>query len=266
MKFITNLLDNPIGRMMLVILNTALGGTVLLLTILVDHTTAPFLLKYAILGAVGLIAGFTSRHLLKKNTQMLRLMVAITATVVSLSLLNMISLGYMGINLISRTVNGPDWDSLINMGLGILSAGLALYAWRPSKPKISPQPVAQRQPATRVEGWWNRVNLKLNKPFTGSRRANNPQVHIRSSASSNGRSIRSSRIKPQRRSKIFAWARRRNHQVQLSSSEEHSCPFCLEPVLFNDPRGVKICPECHTHHHADCWEVTGICQIPHYQN
>jgi hypothetical protein len=26
---------------------------------------------------------------------------------------------------------------------------------------------------------------------------------------------------------------------------------------------VKVCPICHTHHHADCWEVTGTCQVPH---
>ena len=51
--------------------------------------------------------------------------------------------------------------------------------------------------------------------------------------------------------------------VRLTSSVEHRCPFCLEPVKKRDARGVKVCPICHTHHHADCWEVTGTCQVPH---
>ncbi len=52
-------------------------------------------------------------------------------------------------------------------------------------------------------------------------------------------------------------------QVQLSKEVENRCPFCLEVVEENDPRGIVICPVCHTHHHADCWEVTGTCQVPH---
>ena len=52
--------------------------------------------------------------------------------------------------------------------------------------------------------------------------------------------------------------------IHLVGKEEHRCPYCLEEVIKNDPRGLKICPICHTHHHADCWAVTGACQVPHY--
>jgi hypothetical protein len=52
--------------------------------------------------------------------------------------------------------------------------------------------------------------------------------------------------------------------VHLVGEEEHRCPYCLELVEPNDPRGIKICPECHTYHHADCWAVTGACQVPHH--
>jgi hypothetical protein len=24
------------------------------------------------------------------------------------------------------------------------------------------------------------------------------------------------------------------------------------------------CQICHTLHHADCWAITGTCQVPHY--
>jgi len=52
-------------------------------------------------------------------------------------------------------------------------------------------------------------------------------------------------------------------QISLNGLEEHRCPYCLDIVEKKDPRGVKICPICHTWHHADCWDVTGTCQIPH---
>jgi ribosomal protein L37AE/L43A len=51
--------------------------------------------------------------------------------------------------------------------------------------------------------------------------------------------------------------------IRLQGDEEHRCPYCLETVEDNDPRGVKICPICGTYHHADCWTITGVCQVPH---
>lgn len=52
--------------------------------------------------------------------------------------------------------------------------------------------------------------------------------------------------------------------VRLVGQEEHRCPYCLELVAPNDPRGFVECDICHTRHHADCWAVTGACQVPHY--
>ncbi|MEK6255956.1 MAG: hypothetical protein N2C13_01395, partial [Chloroflexota bacterium] len=51
--------------------------------------------------------------------------------------------------------------------------------------------------------------------------------------------------------------------AKFIGKQEHSCPYCLEVVESNDPRGVKVCSICQTHHHADCWGITGTCQIPH---
>ncbi len=51
--------------------------------------------------------------------------------------------------------------------------------------------------------------------------------------------------------------------VRLAIHEEHKCPYCLEPVKRNDPRGVVECQICHTLHHKDCWDITGNCQVPH---
>lgn len=52
-------------------------------------------------------------------------------------------------------------------------------------------------------------------------------------------------------------------EIKFVGEIEHTCPYCLDPVLDHDPRGVKICPICKTRHHADCWGITGACQIPH---
>ncbi len=51
--------------------------------------------------------------------------------------------------------------------------------------------------------------------------------------------------------------------VRLAVHEEHRCPYCLEPVRRNDPRGTVECQICHTLHHKDCWDITGNCQVPH---
>ncbi|MEW5827573.1 MAG: hypothetical protein AB1846_01690 [Chloroflexota bacterium] len=62
-------------------------------------------------------------------------------------------------------------------------------------------------------------------------------------------------------------ARRRGRsEIQLAKVEEHVCPYCLEPVVANDPRGMVECKICHTQHHGDCWEITGACQVPHYNS
>ena len=59
---------------------------------------------------------------------------------------------------------------------------------------------------------------------------------------------------------------KKKKDIRFTGVEEHSCPYCLDPVEPHDPRGVKICPICKTHHLMDCWGITGACQIPHSNN
>jgi hypothetical protein len=60
-----------------------------------------------------------------------------------------------------------------------------------------------------------------------------------------------------------AAAQERPSPVRLLGEEEHRCPFCLELVEPGDGRGMVECQVCHTQHHADCWAITGACQVPH---
>jgi hypothetical protein len=66
------------------------------------------------------------------------------------------------------------------------------------------------------------------------------------------------------RSRAKAWnPLRRKPEVQFAVYEEHRCPFCLEIVTRDDPRGTVECQVCHALHHKDCWDITGTCQVPH---
>jgi hypothetical protein len=69
--------------------------------------------------------------------------------------------------------------------------------------------------------------------------------------------------KPKRSSTV---ARKNGHNgdaLRVTGVIEDRCPYCLDIVKRNDPRGVKVCEVCGTPHHADCWSITGKCQVPH---
>jgi transposase len=53
--------------------------------------------------------------------------------------------------------------------------------------------------------------------------------------------------------------------VHLGREQTAMCPYCLEEVKPNDPRGKVVCRICGTPHHADCWAITGKCEVPHLQ-
>lgn len=105
--------------------------------------------------------------------------------------------------------------------------------WKSSLPRLTPP----ASPPTL--GWWKRRNLRLLRGITA---------------------------KPGSAKKVFKAYQKPapRSMVRLVGQEEHRCPYCLELVAPNDPRGIVECEICHTQHHADCWAVTGACQVPHY--
>lgn len=54
-----------------------------------------------------------------------------------------------------------------------------------------------------------------------------------------------------------------NEGPRVLSVVEDRCPYCFDVIKRNDPRGVQVCDVCGTPHHADCWAITGKCQVPH---
>jgi hypothetical protein len=167
-----------------------------------------------------------------------------------------------------------DWADPIHMAISLLMAGLSLDAW--SKAPAAPEPVEfapiltqtaatpvrrRRRTASTAPNGHARVHLP-GSWLARLRPTPTPQPRTRS----NGRSrppvpteakIAKEPVRPKRRRS------RRKPKIQFAVVEEHRCPYCLDAVTHNDPRGVKECEVCHTLHHADCWAITGVCQVPH---
>lgn len=73
----------------------------------------------------------------------------------------------------------------------------------------------------------------------------------------------SRRVKSARRKTALAPENGNHNGARIVSTVEDRCPYCFDIVKKNDPRGVKKCEICGTPHHADCWAITGKCQVPH---
>lgn len=71
------------------------------------------------------------------------------------------------------------------------------------------------------------------------------------------------RIKPGKHKSAVVNGNGNGNGARIVATVEERCPYCFDVVKKNDPRGVKVCDVCRTPHHADCWAVTGKCQVPH---
>jgi hypothetical protein len=91
----------------------------------------------------------------------------------------------------------------------------------------------------------------------------------RSTSSASARAPHRIEIQPRSAVVIPKPKRRKVHRlrqkVHLGRSVTTVCPFCLEEVLPKDPRGRVVCDICGTPHHADCWAISGKCEVPHLQ-
>jgi hypothetical protein len=171
-----------------------------------------------------------------------------------------------------------NWADPVHLAISMLMAGLALDAW----PTASTAPASEQielEPVPSVET----VAAPAPRPGRRAASTSNGRAHVhlpgswfpqlgpsptpRRRTRSNRRSqppvqaeakiVKAPVVRPKRRRS------RRKPKIQFALVEEHRCPYCLDAVTRNDPRGVKECEVCHTLHHADCWSITGVCQVPH---
>lgn len=167
-----------------------------------------------------------------------------------------------------------DWADPLHLLGSLLMTLMALYAWRTYVPAASqsvdleplPAPAVypQPRPAIRTTSGSNgrsRVRpagglLARLRPGAGNRFGSRSRNGVGPMVFRDAKSVGESRSRRRRRSRSKA-------NIQFALVEEHRCPYCLDTVSRNDSRGVKECEICHTLHHADCWAITGVCQVPH---
>lgn len=246
---------------------------------------------------IALSAGLGARFLFYGRNWFVRLVTAWASLILGLFLLGLITNWKMGFGPVEFWRTTFDWMEIAQVGGGMLIVLLALTAWwHGPASQAAPRKEAKRSPSRRpaerpVERVVERPRERVREPapvvvprttsqpssgfsLFGSRKVSEPKkAPVRLKVSGRGRALTRPRsqtekvivgrltktVRPARSRKLF----QRKREMQISTHEEHRCPFCLEDVKRNDPRGVKECSICHTLHHADCWDITGMCQVPH---
>ena len=226
---------------------------------------------------LAVVAGFGSRWVLNRRSSFIRFIVAMATYLSGLFLLGFLSEWKYGIGPFAFWPRQVDVEGLAQVGFGLVIFLLVFQAWKRGSPAIaqavatprsipSPSPKVERKPAVARKPSPAPAKSVGRKSILGFLKpAQKPAKKTQA-----GRASPKKRVKPGRaatpvsRKKSRGW--RGRPKVQLAIVEEHRCPFCLEPVSRVDPRGVVECDVCHTLHHKDCWEITGVCQVPHYNS
>lgn len=258
-------------RKLVVILSFVIGIAVFisLLNLHQKNLSPLWMTTFAIL-SVGLAVGSSTRAVFYEWSGYVRFFAVVFIVPLGLFILGFLTGWEMGVGPLDPWLRKViDREQLIQLGGALLVAILCLEAWWKPHPKIEDVPdfrgiSDQREPVPTA------VSIQSPRPRSSSHvqpgRSWTPKFLKARKTRSNktpvvskltfGRAAQSARPKHKR---LFS----RKPKLQLSVFEEHRCPYCLDVVKRNDPRGIKECDVCHSLHHADCWAITGQCQVPH---
>jgi hypothetical protein len=243
-------LSRKLVLLLLLMVATAMGLVALLVKSRLSNPILAYLLTDCILG---LVAGFSVRWILPRKAPLLRICSVLVFVICGLALLGWFTGWSFGINSLRagrNRVNG--WE----IGQILLATGFALLALysRLHLARIGPAlrhkkaalkvPHPQRKPKKRLA-----IGTKTKPASPSSSQVLQPASQPITIKTGKSKRKRSGRSKP---------------KLLLSGQEQHRCPYCLELIDKDDRRGVVECEICHTLHHADCWAITGTCQVPHY--
>jgi len=201
------------------------------------------LLALVSMAMIGLICGLTSGVWLRGRNGLLRFLVAMLAFLIGLVSAEIVQGALLRLSLRDALTHVADWLEAAEIGAGVLGVLLGIRVGR-VRLVVSPQPQgapSQQQHASAP------VEVHVNH-------SDRRQIVVEPKAAS----------KPKPRPKL---KRRRGKQkpIRLGKETTSICPYCLEEVKPHDPRGRVVCEICGTAHHADCWAITGRCQVPHLQ-
>jgi hypothetical protein len=209
--------------------------------------TASLSLQVILADAVcGLVAGLSSRWVFHRRTRLLQFTAGVAGLLGCQLMLGLLTRGQIGVGPLVIGRRTVDWNGLGQLFLGSGITLLALQAWHREAPPSAPPPQERqaKRRSARKKPVRRRTQGVPRQPKLGELPASAPVATA-----------------PKRRRVL-----RRKAHVQLSGEVEHRCPYCLELVEPDDPRGIVECKVCHTLHHADCWAITGACQVPHYNS
>lgn len=262
-------LGGLLERIALVVLITAACGLLFLLLLTLDLQIPREWLKYVLLAALGLAAGLSARFLLAGRVFTLKYFSGLVALLIALAMLSVASRGFVGLDILQLYPAATAWDGGLSFAISAAVVWLALQAWaRPRRVLLEPRaasvstptPTPAPRPSPRADPRLSRRSPSLVSSFNAWRARTSAQIaRLMPTPDRSGTTHKRKAAKP----KPSLRPARRSSAVHLSGTTEHMCPYCLEPVVKNDRRGVKICKVCKTWHHADCWAITGVCQVPH---
>lgn len=228
--------------------------------------------------ALGLVSGFGARFLLRDRHSFIRVLSAAASFFIGLLLLGLSSGWRLGIGPLEFWSTAFNWVEIANVLIGVGTLLLALLAWQGhtiSVPRrrraVTPEPTPEPEPEPVVSSpspdrpsLWSRIRALPRVAISPTPPHPTPRPRTRTRRSTALRVARQPKTAVQQ----SPWPRwqgfKRKSKLQVSAEEDHLCPYCLEAVLPNDPRGIVECKICHTKHHEDCWEIAGSCQVPHY--
>ena len=271
-----NFVETLVGRITLLVLFATVFGLVFTLLFLVNQSISPVLLKFTSIAALGVLTGLMARRLLWQRNGLIRFFGALFAIFIAFGVMNIVTRGFIGLDLLRIYPGVAGLDAPLQFLAAASVVWIVQRAWTATMQEIMVEPRTQevltpvtvhppnrgsRRGATRgrakvrtgrakraasssPDSWWSRTRRQLSTASSPpSRTTKGKRTKIGKSRSRRG------------------WLRR--PEVHLGADVQQRCPYCLEQVRPRDPRGVKICKVCKTWHHADCWAVTGVCQVPH---
>jgi hypothetical protein len=204
-----------------------------------NETVPAWLFAAAAATGEGLLMGALARGFFRRNSILLQWASGAAGAAASLVVLGWLTRGLAGVDPNGVMQSAPDWLALVQVLIGAIAATLAAAAGRIKypAPPLEPAIAVQAPPPAPAE-----KKIRTDPPRTEARPV---RERIRGA---------------------LRFFRRGNPdaEIRLVGVEEHKCPYCLQPIAPHDPRGVVTCPICKTRHHKDCWDITGMCQVPHY--
>jgi ribosomal protein L37AE/L43A len=248
-------------RLVLVILPVVAAGILLLLLFLQNTTVHLVIFGFTATLCLGLLAGFLARLILKKSTFALRFLAAAVALFAGMVVMYLISSGILGLSPYIRTA--IDWYGLVQIGLGLGAAFIALNGFRRRQVQVEdvlPDAIYAAAPAS-IQPFVNPpAAVTVITPVPGNRRST-----AKKSKTATKKTVDKKKVVVGKNAvaKTTPAAKKSRKKVTLAAFDEHRCPYCLDEVKRNDPRGVVVCPICKAYHHKDCWDITGRCQVPH---